>query len=109
MTYIEHDKDCKIFKDDRLIFGGGICNCAARYARAPIVMGPHEKHCPYINAPAGIHVHHGICYCGADPNHDQKCRDEACPFWARRKGVLRLILGNDSNGGVLIIPSSMVA
>lgn len=101
--YIEHDKNCNIFKDDRLIFSGGICNCSARYVRAPAIMGPHEKGCIY-NEEAPTNLHHGICQCGADPSHDSKCRKDDCPFWARRKGVLRLILGNDSNGGVLIMP-----
>lgn len=84
MTYIEHERDCKIFKDDRLEFGGGVCNCSARYARAPQIMGPHEEHCPYLEQLKGM-VPHGICYCSAHPDHDDICTGMAC--WERRKGL----------------------
>lgn len=108
MTYIEHDRDCKIFKDKALAYDNGVCNCSARYARSPQIMGPHENGCIYSEkAPAS--VHHGICYCGASPTHDQTCREETCPFWARRSGVKRVVLGKTQNEGVLIIPSDMVA
>jgi hypothetical protein len=86
--YIEHDRDCKIFKDSLMVFGGGTCNCPARYVRAPSIMGPHEKYCPYLDQLAR-EVSHGICYCGSDPSHDEKCMDPTCPFWSRRSEDVR--------------------
>lgn len=77
--YIEHDRDCKIWRNETFASSG--CNCVARFIRTPPIMGPHELHCPYLNQTKG---EHGICYCSANPIHDKKCRDWSCPFWARR-------------------------
>lgn len=112
MTYIEHDRDCNIFKDDRLVFSGGICNCSARYARYTPIMGPHEKDCPYLEplgkpGIADTKVAHGICYCSADPNHDSTCTKDDCPFWRRRRGVDRIVLPGE-NGGILIMPRGVL-
>ena len=79
--YIEHEKECRIFSATTDIWGSGLCNCPARFGRAPLTMGPHEQHCPYLTQTKG---EHGICYCGADPKHDSTCRDWTCPFWSRR-------------------------
>lgn len=88
MTYMEHDRDCRIFKDARAVFGGGTCNCGARFARAPIIMGPHEQFCPYLDQ-RPREVMHGICYCSANPRHDQDCLlYDNCPFWQRRLAAL---------------------
>lgn len=108
MTYIEHDRDCKVFKDRALAYDNGICNCHARFARYTPIMGPHEQSCPYLEplgkAQPGV-VTHGICYCSADPHHDETCTEETCPFWKRRTGVVRIMIA----GGILVMPPGMVA
>lgn len=91
MTYTEHDRNCNIFKESFTRMNG--CDCYARFARAPMIIGPHEKDCPYLGqmpvvSKGGHFVPlpvHGICYCSAHPDHDEICTGMAC--WERRKGV----------------------
>lgn len=81
--YIEHDANCNIFKTTFLAENG--CDCYARFARAPMIMGPHEEHCPYLTQMAVGIPTHGICYCSAHPDHDEICTGMAC--WDRRLGL----------------------
>lgn len=109
MTYIEHAPNCNIFKHTFAKELG--CDCYARFARSPAIMGPHEKHCPYLTQmpvmgasgkmPEPLPIH-GICYCSAAPQHDATCEGPAC--WDRRKGVVRVPLDQ----GVLIMPAGLL-